>query len=282
MKNADIKVKRSQTPGERRAQAEEEYNQLYKKYRTHNFLDWGTLTQVHEEDANRKVPPYCYRFDEFLAFWLGGEHTYEVPQIMNEFFPEPDSIDCDYLEEILATLANIWGGPRDIYIAHKGSKLGIGPGVGHNYANNVARAQRWLQEVKEELAMKKIHQFSPLSTQTRAPYSPKSAASLASFFQKGFTVEKLDRLLIKLGMMDDSRKLTDDSKPRTWVSIIQALSDEKILIPASYPALLDALMQEYNNQDSLPKLRTLQKGYTATNAQARDFYDRAMALLKAR
>ena len=282
MNSTELSIKRPKTFRERCIRANEEYNKLFAKFRTHNFLDWGVLTQVQEEDCLKAVPPYCERFDEFLGYWLSGGTPINVPATLEEFFPAADEIDCSYLEDVLAELAQIWGGPREVYITYKGSKLGIGPGVCWCYADNIARAQKWVQDVKEHLAMEKALQFEQPKPRSRTSYSAKSAASLSAFFQGGFTIKDFDQLLITLGMMEAPRLLTEDSKPRTWVSVLRALLDTKLLIPSSNILLHESLVKEYDNQDSLPKLRTLQSGYNADNAQARDFYDRAMALLKSR
>lgn len=282
MNSTELSIERPKTFRERCIQANEKYSELFAKFRTHNFLDWGILTQVQEEDCLKTVPPYCERFDEFLGYCLSGGTPINVPATLEEFFPEPDEIDCSYLGDVLIELAQVWGSPREVYITHKGSQLGIGPGVCWCYADNIARAQQWVQAMKERLLMEKAIHLSQSKPQAQATYSAKSSASLSSFFQGGFTVENFDQLLTTLGILKESRLLTEDSKPRTWVSVLQALLDAKILIPSSYISLHEALIHEYGNQDGLPKPRTLQKGYNSENPQARDFYTRAIALLKSR
>lgn len=282
MDSTKLSVERPKSFRERQTQAEEAYQGLFAMFKTHRFIDWGILTQVQEDGYTTAVPPYCFRFDEFLGYWLSGCEPQGVPAIMEKYFPEPDEMDCSYLEDVLAGLEKVSGGPRDVYMTSKGSNLGIGPGVCWCYADNVTRAQKWVRDAKENLLVEKMLLLGPPASRLRVASTPKSVASLLSFFQNGFTVEEFDRLLIKLGMMNESRKLTEDSKPRTWVSVIQALRDEKLLLPPSNPALHDTLIQEYKNQDGLPKLRTLQEGYNPDNTQARDFYIRAKALLKAR
>jgi hypothetical protein len=282
MNSTELSIERLKTFRERCIQANEKYSKLFAKFRTHNFLDWGVLTQVQEEGYLKAVPPYCERFDEFLGYWLSGGTPINVSATLEEFFPEPDEVDCSYLEDVLIELAQVWGGPREVYITHKGSQLGIGPGVCWCYADNIARAQQWVQDVKERLLMEKALHLSQSKPQAQAAYSAKSSASLSSFFHGGFTVKNFDQLLITLGILGESRNMTEDSKPRTWVSVLQALLDAKVLIHSSHIALHEALVQEYGNQDSLPKPRTLQKGYNSDNAQARDFYARAIALLKLR
>jgi hypothetical protein len=183
--------KRPETFRERNAQAEEIYQKLFAKFKTHKFIDWAISTQFQEEDYTTSVPPYCFRFDEFLGFWLSGGLPQEVPATMEKYFPEPDEMDCSYLEDVLAELEKVGGGPRDVYTTWKGSKVGIGPGVCWCYAENVVRAQKWVREVKEKLSTEKALRFTPAASRVGIAYSSKTTPSLASFFQNGFTVEEL-------------------------------------------------------------------------------------------
>ena len=264
----------------RRELAEEQYQKLYAKFRTHKFIDWGILAAVEEEGQLVAVPPYCYRFDESLAYWLSGCEPIDVPALMERFFPDPDELDCMYVDDLVAELERIatWG--KQVYMTSKGSKLGVGSGVCWCYAENVARVKKWVDDVRNALAKKELH-FKQATPRAKSAYSTKSEASLGSFLQNGFSVVSLNQLLIKLGILHTSLERTEDSKPRAWVSVIQALLDAKLLVSDSKPALLKALVQEYGENKGLPELRTIQLGYNPNNAQARGFYSRAMALLTA-
>jgi hypothetical protein len=277
---------RPKTIRERCAQAEGKYQELFTKFLTHNFLDWNSSTSEAESDYSTSVPPYCYWFDEFLGYWLSHCLTEDVPAIMAKYFSEPDEMDCDYLEEVLVELDKVGRASQEPYITWKGSNIYIGPVSSPYYAENIARAQQWVREVKENLALEKMLwsnatlRKSTLFSSAKSPILPKRTVTLASFFQNGFTIEKFDSLLKSLYILNDSREFTIDSKPRIWVSVIKALLDEKLLIHSSMSALHHALNHEYNNQPGLPKVRTMQIGYNADNAQARDCYYQAIALLR--
>ena len=265
----------------RRELAEEQYQKLYAKFRTHKFIDWGILTDVEEEGQLMAVPPYCYRFDEFLAYWLSGCEPIDVPALMERFFPDPDELDCLYVDDLVAELERIatWG--KQVYMTSKGSRLGVGSGVCWCYAENVARAKKWVADVRKAVAKKETG-LKQTTARVKSAYSTKSEASLGSFLRNGFDVDALNRLLIQLGILQNSLAGTEDAKPRAWVSVIQALLDLKLLESSSKPALLKALLHEYGKDKGLPELRTIQIGYNSSNAQSREFYSRANALLKAR
>ncbi|WP_303310202.1 hypothetical protein [Hymenobacter sp. BT730] len=267
--------KRPQSYNERRAQAEEIYRKLFAKFRTHKFIDWGILTAVQEEDCLRAVPPYSERFDEFLGFWLGGTDPINVPGVLEYHFPEPDEMDLEYLEDVLDELDKISDWVDQPYRTFKGSNLDIGPFVSRYYSENIARARKWVRTKRAKLEAdehkhKKIPSVSP--AKGRIPWT--------GLFPNGFKETDLDQLLIKLGILDGSLHHTEDSKPRIWRAVIEALRDGKRLILSDNVALHQALLNRYGETSGqLPSLRSLQGDFNAGNPISQDVYQRAKALL---
>ena len=74
---------------ERRILAEKKYDKRYTKFKTHNFLNWGILTGVREKNKRKLVvPPYCWRFDEYLGYWLGSGSPTDAPGVLERYFPK--------------------------------------------------------------------------------------------------------------------------------------------------------------------------------------------------
>jgi hypothetical protein len=273
------------------------YSYLFDRFQTHNFLDWHYKYQLYDiatwdyekhpvnvkEEVNliKAVPPYCERFDEFLGYWLSCGTPINVPFTLEGFFPNPDEIDCSYLEDVLDELERIGGNPNDVYITVKGSSIGIGPGICECYARNIARAQRWVSEVKVRLQ-------KHIDTPTAKPKALIQQIStipntvpLASLLKNGFSISELNQLLSKLGMVKDARHCID-SKAGIWVAVIEALRVKKLLDTSNSKSLHAALVKEYGegNNKNLPSLRTIQRGFNNANTTYKHFYNHTLSLLR--
>jgi hypothetical protein len=262
---------------ERRLQADEKYDELYAMFRTHNFLDWGTLTEVQAKGYLKAVPPYSWRFDEFLAYWMSGGEPAGVPALMEEFFPDPDEIECDYIQNLVDELERIGTFGRQVYMTSKGSKLGVGPAVCWCYNDNVARAKLWLQRVVARLTPAPSYTPAPVPAKVKASLPAKSSPSWEGLCSNGFSVEQLTKLLIGLGILFSKTEPTIDSKPRNWLAVIEALQKNKYLARAEGTVLHNSLVSEYGHLQGLPSLRAIQLGFVSKNAEAASYYQRALA-----
>lgn len=289
-------AERPDTFRKRCVKANVQYSYLFDRFQTHNFLDWHYKSQLPDlsnwdfekhpynvrEEVNliKAVPPYCDRFDEFLGYWLSRGTSINAPATLEEFFPNPDEIDCSYLEDVLNELERIGGGPDKIHITVKGSNIGIGPGICECYARNITRAQNWVMEAKARLK----GQIDTLTDKAKVRLNPTSTTHnivpLTSLLKNGFSVDELNQLLSKLGVVKDASH-SIDSKAGIWVAVIEALRTNNLLDRANNKSLHAALVQEYGkgNDKNLPSLRSIQRGLTSQNPTYKHFYNNALALL---
>lgn len=157
---------------------------------------------------------------------------------------------------------------------------------GYSYppeCEGVKRGQYWLERVT---AYKPTVTILSLLAETTAPIvkanklaSP-SADSWAGLLQRGYTVADLDRLLVKVGLLEnaDNRNTTDEAKPRTWVAIREALVKQEFLIETNKFAVARAFIQRYGK---IANTRSLQRSYEGGNADAKRIFDLATRLLTA-
>ena len=163
---------RSQHQSGRQKLAEKVYQQLIKAFDTDNFTDWvfdeskytdmfdGIFTlfdsinkDLDFQERSTKpvdisyyydvVPPYCSGFAPFLGYTFCNMKPTEVGSLLDEKFPNPDILDCDYLDDILAEIQNT--------IAEGyGYDPGIKGGIDYDFpaesiaSLNVVSALRWL------------------------------------------------------------------------------------------------------------------------------------------
>jgi len=290
---------RPQTFLKRRVEANVRYSYLFERFQTHNFLDWHYKSQLHDlatwdfekhpynvkEEVNliKAVPPYCERFDEFLGYWLSHSTPINTPALLESYFPQVDEIDSIYLEDLLDELALIGGTPDAVYVTIKGSNLGIGPGVCTCYARNIARAQKWLTNAKAHLQQQADSLIAKPEAQRQSSVGTHDVVPLASLLKNGFSVEDLNQLLYKAGIIEPG-KHSVDSKAGVWTAVIEALREKNLLDTSNSKVLHNALVQQYGqgNDKNLPSLRTIQRKYNPQNALAKHSYTLIVGLLGAK
>lgn len=287
---------RPETFLKRRVEANVRYSYLFDRFQTHNFLDWHYKYQLYDlatwdfekhpynvkEDVNltKAVPPYCERFDEFLGYWLSHSTPINTPALLEGYFPYVDKIDSLYLEDVLNELALIGGTPDAVHVTTKGSNLGIGPGVCTCYTRNIARAQKWLTDAKAHLQQQTDSLTAKPKVQRQSIANTHSVIPLASLLKNGFSVEDLNQLLSKIGIIEVG-KHSVDSKAGVWTAVIEALRERKLLDTSNSKVLYSALVQQYGqgNDKNLPSLRTIQRGYNSQNILANHSYNLIIGLL---
>lgn len=280
MPSAKSSSPRPKSFAERSEQAETLYNELTAKFRTHKFIDWGVLTEWQEEDEDGErvsflhaVPAYSWRFDEYLAYFVSGYTPVNIPRLLEMHFSEPDKMDLEYLEDILTELEKISAWKHEPYRCYKGSNLDVGPFLNRDYDANLVRARKWIESCRAELVSQPmVKPVNPsLSKQGR----------WEGLFLRGFNVSQLDKLLISLGILTEDFRHTEESRPRVWRAVVEALRVKKLLSPSNSAALHRTLMNKYNSgqQRQLPSLRAVQEQFNADNPDAQDVYQRALRLL---
>jgi hypothetical protein len=94
----------------------------------------------------------------------------------------------------------------------------------------------------------------------------------------GFSAARLTQLLVDLGILSSQNRPTIDSKARNWMAVIEALQKNKYLVYGESTSLRNSLVIEYGDIEGLPRLRTIQLGFTSKSAEAVSYYERALAL----
>lgn len=265
-------INRPATLSERRIQDEYIYNEFYIRYNTHLPADWQD--SEWEETRMYSFPPYCYRFDEYFGFILTisiGGSTY----FLNRVFPNPDSIDLDYIEDTIFILDQIVDNEKG-YDCIKGLGLRIGPSSNARYQANLAEARLWIAIARERLLSKTsyesiiIEEQLPLSHNTEA----QSIALSTKLFLNGFNIDKLTRLLIVLEILTESGKHTAASKPRNWRAMVESLRENKLLVYNHNTLLFEFLKSKYSYPYGI---RAIQGSFNAKNLDTQDIYNRASA-----
>lgn len=118
----------------------------------------------------------------------------------------------------------------------------------------------------------------PSTSASALPADPR-AALWVSLQLGDFTVSKLDRLLVSLGLLRDAEtcQLTNEAKGSVWIGIIEALRERKQVRRGNNAAVYEALQGSY--PEIGVKKRTIQTPYQETNELARFYYGRALAFL---
>lgn len=265
-------VKHPATLNERRIQGEKVYNFFYNKFKTHFPGDWSEPDWGGEYMLS--FPPYSYRFDEFFGYVL--TIGIGVTNALNIFFPNPDKIDLDYLEDILFTLDQMVDAETG-YACTKGIGVHIGP-LGPSskarYQASLSEVRLWLANSKEELNNKASFQSEPDTEQvTIAQDTNAQNIALANkLFLSGFDADKFAQILIALGILTESRKHTTDSKPRNWRAVIESLRENKRLVYNANTTLFDFITSEF----SYPyKIRAIQGPFNSKNSDTEDIYKKA-------
>lgn len=265
-------IKRPATLNERRIQGEKLYKFFYNHYKTHFPGDWSEPDWGG--DYMLSFPPYSYRFDEFFGYIL--TLGIGITNALNIFFPNPDKIDLDYLEDILFALDQMVDADTG-YICTKGIGVHIGPSSPFfkaRYQASLSEARLWLATSKEELNNKASFQSESGTEQSILVQdgSAPTSALASKLFLNGFNADKFTQMLIALGILTESRKHTADSKPRNWRAVIESLRENKRLVYNANTTLFDFITSEF----SYPyKIRAIQGPFNSKNSDTEDIYKKA-------
>lgn len=93
-----------------------------------------------------------------------------------------------------------------------------------------------------------------------------------------YTVEELQALMIKVGLLDENNQPTSESKPRKWMGAIAGLRKARRLVYNDNAALYRALCS-LTKPSKVIKPRTLTEGYNDKNTDSRSIYTRVIAFL---
>ncbi|GAA3992350.1 hypothetical protein [Hymenobacter antarcticus] len=238
---------RSEHISGRQKLAERVYQLLVKAFDTSNFTQWYFDEKVFTEDIekdishrlydyfdsinNKKdfkdrepnedndsncsyfydsIPPYSSGFASYLGYMLGILKPVEVGAVLDEKFPNPDVLDCDYLDDILAEIQNT------IAEGH-GYDPGQNGGIEYGFpaeritSPNLDSAYRW--QVRNRTRLLRIQSYPVTPTvPTSQPVQANASPVLLQWLGQVADLAELLHRLEKGGIIDLKRYFENGGK----------------------------------------------------------------------
>jgi hypothetical protein len=228
-------MKSIRTNSERRFEARQQYYALCEHFVSTVYEKWpawvenkvasdGTVKKVIHDPGYLCFPVYADQFQDVL--YNGLKSFIDVHSMLDHFFPEPDLMDCNYLDDLLFAMAQR---EDDALLARR-----------------IYRATEWLQAVKDSLDKQTSLMLMPSKNR---PGKVKDQLD-DCLTQVRFPRVKLDELVLKTGLATRDYETgacvaTEGVNPGRWAALRAALESELLFKKVSHTIAARVFKEAY-------------------------------------